>query len=209
MQAIQAIQATQPADTFDIHSLILQCSDCDRYWRSNKIERCIHCAREYGLPYFLDPLRRLALFQALQDIPVGTIMPFPGAPSEEDEENAMQFAIAMEDNCPWYDEKDPVCVQACWLALQEHCPWAELGDPQAQAKWEELLGLFQPVPVTPGQITYASLYFDMEFQECAHLADELDENPQEKWAAYCDKKDAEDKEKWEAYKEEKMDQYGL
>jgi len=177
--------------TSDIRSLILQCSDCDRYWRSNKPERCIYCAREYGLPYFLDPLRRLALFQALQAIPVNTVMPFPGACTEEDKENALQFAIEMEDNCSWYDENDPVCVQACWLTLQERCPWAELGDPRAQAKWEDLLGPFQPVPVTPEQITYASLYFDMDFQECAHLADELDEDPQAKWAAYCDKKDEE------------------
>jgi hypothetical protein len=203
------MQSEIAMNTFDIRSLILQCSDCDRYWRAEQPERCIHCAREYGTPYFLDPLRRLALFEAVQAIPLDVVMPFPGTHTEEDKENALQFAIALEDNCPWYDSEDPVCVQACWLALQERCPWAELGDPKAQAKWDDLLGKFQPIPVVASQITYASLYLDMDFQECAQLADELDEDPQEKWAAYCDKEAAEDEEKWEAYKEEKMNQYGL
>ena len=197
-------------NTFDIRSLILQCSDCDRVWRSCKIERCIYCAREYGMPYFLDPLRRLALFEAVQAIPLDVVMPFPGTHTEEDKENALQFAIALEDNCSWYDSEDPICVQACWLALQERCPWAEF-DATAQAKWDALLseGGAKPIPVAASQITYASLYLDMDFQECAHLADELDEDPQEKWAAYCDKKAAEEEEEWAAYKEEKMNQYGL
>ena len=173
--------------TFDVRAPILQCSDCDRYWRAYKPERCIHCAREYGLPYFLDPLRRLALFQAVQSIPLNTVWPFPGTTTDEDKENALEFAIAIEDNCSWYDEKDPVCVQACWLALQKPCPWAHL-DPTAQAKWDDVLGE-QPAPVTPSQLSYASLYFDAEFQACATV--ELNEDPRAAWAAYCDKKDAE------------------
>jgi len=118
-------------------------------------------------------------------------MPFPGTANAEDEENALQFAIALEDNCPWYDHQDPVCVQACWLALQERCPWSNY-DPAAETAWNNLLeGVVQPVPVTPLQITYASLYFDMDFRACARLAEELDEDPQAKWAAYCSQQEAE------------------
>jgi hypothetical protein len=170
----------------DISIPILQCSDCDRYWRAAKPARCIHCAREYGLPYFLDPLRRLALFEAVQTISLNTVMPFPGAHTEEDKENAFQFALALEENCSWYFHEDPVCVQACWLALQERCPWAEL-DPTAQAKWDDLMAA-KPLGVAPSQITYASLYFDLDFSLCANRIADLDEDPQEKWAAYLDKK---------------------
>lgn len=178
----------------DIRALILQCSDCDRYWRSDKIERCIYCAREYGLPYFIDPLRRLELFQAVQSIPPNTVWPFPGTTTDEDKENAMQFAIALEDNCSWYDYKDPVCVQACWLALKERCPWADL-DPTAQAKWDDVLGA-APLHVTTSQLSYASLYLDADFQECSF--DDLDEDPQEKWAAYCDQLGQDPYTKWAA-----------
>jgi hypothetical protein len=188
--------------TFDIRALILQCSDCDRYWRAYKVERCIHCAREYGLPYFIDPLRRLALFEAVRSIPLNTVWPFPGATTEEDKENALQFAIALEDNCPWYDEKDPVCVQAAWLAIQQPCPWAHL-DPAAQAAWDDVFGA-QPIPAAPSQLAYASYYFDADFQSCADA--DLDEDPRERWAAHCDQKE---KEKWEIYVEEQLDRYGL
>ena len=187
---MQAIQATQSDDTHDIRCLLLECSDCCGVWRAYKPERCIYCAREYGLPYTLDPLRRLALFQAIQSIPVNTVWPFPGGRTDEDDENAMQFAIALEDNCQWFDYRDPICVQSCWLALQEHCPWADR-DSTAQAKWDDLLGTFQPVPITACQLSYASIYLDSEFQAVATLADELQEDPSEKWKAYCAKKEAE------------------
>jgi len=175
----------QPAQ--DIRSLILDCSHCDGVWRSYKPERCIYCSREYGLPYTLDPLRRLALFEAIQTIPVNTVWPFPGLRTEEDDENSLQFAIAIEDNCSWYDPEDPVCVQACWLALQERCPWADR-DPSAQAKWDDLIGTFQPVPITACQLTYASIYFDSDFQAAVLVAGEIEEDPSQKWSEYCSKK---------------------
>jgi hypothetical protein len=76
------MQATPSADTYDIRCLLLECSDCCGVWRAYKPERCIYCAREYGLPYTLDPLRRLALFQAIQSIPVVTTVAIQKAMQE-------------------------------------------------------------------------------------------------------------------------------
>jgi hypothetical protein len=169
-----------PMNSPDVRTLVLQCSECDRYWRAYEIERCIQCAREYGTPYFLNPQRRLDLFQAIQTIPLDTVV---------DIENAQQFAEALAYHCEWYDQWDPIIVQACWLAIQEHCPWAsssQHSDPRAQEKWDELLGEFQPIPVADPQITYAALFFMLDFQDAAQYVDELNEDPQERWAAYLE-----------------------
>jgi hypothetical protein len=173
-----------PMNSPDVRTLVLQCSECDRYWRADQPERCVYCAREYGTPYFLDTHRRLELFQAIQTIPLDTVV---------DIENAQQFAEALAYHCEWYDQWDPIFVQACWLAIQEHCPWASSSQqqqsyPRAQEKWDELLGEggAKPIPVADSQITYAALFFMLDFQDAAAYVDELNEDPQERWAAYLE-----------------------
>jgi hypothetical protein len=37
-----------------------------------------------------------------------------------DEDELMRFALAMEDNCSWYNEEDPWYTQTCWMHLREY-----------------------------------------------------------------------------------------
>jgi len=75
-------------------------------------------------------------------------------------------------------------VQACWFALSEECPWAHI-DSRTQAIWDDFHGP-HPIAVEMSQLIFAALFFELDFQDCAHLAEQLDEDPQEKWAAYLE-----------------------
>jgi hypothetical protein len=167
-----------PLGSIDVRLPILQCSDCDRVWRADQPERCVYCAREYGaLSQVVDAPRRRALFEAIRSIPLdvalvsGDMRPFY--------KNQPHFEALLLESCPWYRSSDPLCAQACWFALQEICPWSG-----AQAKWDAFLGEKPDVTVTQAQLRYAALFFELDFQDCAHLV--LDEDPQEKWAAYLE-----------------------
>jgi hypothetical protein len=173
-----------PLGSIDVRIPILQCSDCDRVWRAFEPERCVYCAREYGaLSQVVDAPRRRALFEAIREIPLdvalvsGDMRPFYA--------NQSHFEAQLLEACPWYRASDPLCAQACWFALQEICPWARI-NPGAQAIWDAFLGEKPDVSVTQAQLRYAALFFELDFQDCAHLAEQLDEDPQEKWAAYLE-----------------------
>jgi|Laugresu1bdmlbsd_1035121.scaffolds.fasta_scaffold19743_1 hypothetical protein len=170
--------------TPDVRIPILSCGECDRYWRAEQPERCIYCARDYGsFSQEIDLIRRRQLFEAVRTIPLdvvlidGDMRPFY--------KNQSYFEAELLDYCPWYRSSDPQCTQACWFALQEICPWAHI-NPRAQALWDDFLGEKPDVTVTESQLRYASLFFELDFQDCVHLAEQLDEDPQAKWAAYCD-----------------------
>jgi hypothetical protein len=172
-----------PLGSIDVRLPILQCSDCDRVWRADQPERCVYCAREYGeLSQTVDAPRRRALFEAIQAIPLGGQLLAFNIPLFR--EQSPLFAAALAEHCPWYDAADPRCVQACWFALSEKCPWAHI-DPRTQAIWDDFHGP-QPIPVEMSQLIFAALFFELDFQDCAHLAEQLDEDPQEKWAAYLE-----------------------
>jgi hypothetical protein len=169
-----------PLGSIDVRLPILQCSDCDRVWRADQPERCVYCAREYGaLSQTVDAPRRRALFEAIREIPLdvalvsGDMRPFYA--------NQPHFEALLLEACPWYRASDPLCTQACWFALQEICPWSG-----AQAIWDAFLGEKPDVTVTQAQLRYAALFFELDFQDCAHLVEQLDEDPQEKWAAYLE-----------------------
>jgi hypothetical protein len=38
----------------------------------------------------------------------------------KDEDELMRFALAIEDNCSWYNEEDPWYSQTCWMHLREY-----------------------------------------------------------------------------------------
>lgn len=174
-----------PLNSVDVRIPILQCSDCDRYWRADQPERCVYCAREYGeITQVVDAPRRRALFEAIQAIPQRSAL-MSGIPLFR--EQSPLFAAALAEHCPWYDATDPFCVQACWFALSEECPWAHI-DPNAsrvQAIWDDFHGP-QPIPVEMSQLIFAALFFELDFQDCCESLLELDEDPQEKWAAYLE-----------------------
>jgi hypothetical protein len=173
-----------PLNSIDVRLPILTCSDCDRVWRADQPERCVYCAREYGeLSQTVDAARRRALFEAIQAIPLGAQLLAFNIPQFR--EQSPLFAAALAEHCPWYDAADPLCVQACWFALSEECPWAHIAPnaSRAQAIWDDFHGP-QPLPVEMSQLIFAALFFELDFQDCAHLV--LDEDPQEKWAAYLE-----------------------
>jgi hypothetical protein len=171
-------------NTRDVRIPILTCGECDRCWRAEQPERCVYCARDYGLlsPAIQSSERRRQLFEAVRMIPLdvelvaGDMRPFYM--------HASYFEAELLEACPWYDASDPVCTQNCWFALQEICPWAHL-NPRAQPLWNKFIGAKPDVTVTESQLRYAALFFELDFQDCAHLVPQLDEDPQEKWDAYC------------------------
>jgi hypothetical protein len=175
-----------PLGSIDVRLPILQCSDCDRVWRAEQPERCVYCAREYGaLSQVVDAPRRRALFEAIQALPLEAIVVGVANMAEFYENARTTLTAALLKHCPWYDATDPFCTQACWFALQERCPWTHL-NPHAQAKWDEFIGAKPDVTVTQHQLRDAALFFELHFEDCAHLAEQLDEDPQEKWAAYLE-----------------------
>jgi hypothetical protein len=201
------MQSEIAMNSTDIRIPILQCSECDRAWRAEQPERCVYCARNYGsISQEIDSIRRRQLFEAIRMIPLDVVL--TAGDMRPFYKNQSHFEAQLLEACPWYRASDPLCTQACWFALQEICPWAHI-NPSAQKLWDNFLGEKPDVTVAESQLLYAALFFELDFQDCAHLAEQLDEDPQEKWAAYCDKKVAEDEENWAAYKEEKLNQYGL
>ena len=171
-----------PLHSIDIRLPILTCSDCDRVWRAEMPERCVYCAREYGeLSQVVDAPRRRALFEAIRMIPLDIVL--DGSSMQPFYKDQSYFEAELLEACPWYRSSDPLCTQACWFALQEICPWAHI-NPRAQPIWDAFLGEKPDVTVTQAQLRYAALFFELDFQDCAHLV--LDEDPQEKWAAYLE-----------------------
>jgi len=164
----------------DIRIPILTCDQCDGYWRAEQPERCRYCARDYGiLSQQITPERRLALFQAIQTLPMDAI--HARAPPAEVMPRfyqlADQFLAALEEHCQWYDPADPLCAQACWFAIQQDCPWASL-NPRAQALWDDFHGP-QPISVDSTKIIFASLFFELDFQDSVHTAELLGDHSQE------------------------------
>jgi hypothetical protein len=196
-----------PLRSIDVSIPILTCSDCDRTWRADQPERCVYCAREYGhITQVIDATRRRQLFEAVRAIPLdvtlvaGDMRPFY--------KNQSHFEAELLDACPWYRSSDPLCTQACWFALQEICPWAH-ANPNAsrvQAIWDDFLGEKPDVTVTESQLRYAALFFELDFQDCAHLI--LDEDPRVGWAAYCDAQ-AEEDDEIAAYLEDQIELHGI
>ena len=176
-----------PLHSADVRLPILTCSDCDRVWRADQPERCVYCAREYGeITQTVDAARRRALFEAVRMIPLDVAL--DGSSMQPFYANQSHFEAQLLEACPWYRSSDPLCTQACWFALQEICPWAHI-NPNAsrvQPIWDAFLGEKPDVTVTQAQLRYAALFFELDFQDCAHLAEQLDEDPQEKWAAYLE-----------------------
>ena len=171
-----------PLHSVDVRIPILTCSDCDRVWRADQPERCVYCAREYGaITQVVDAARRRQLFEAVRMIPLDIVL--DGSSMQPFYANQSYFEAELLEACPWYRSSDPLCTQACWFALQEICPWAHT-NPCSQAIWDDFLGEKPDVTVTEAQLRYAALFFELDFQDCAHLV--LDEDPQEKWAAYLE-----------------------
>jgi hypothetical protein len=73
----------------------------------------------------------------------------------KDDEELMRFALAMEDNCPWYSEEDPWYSQTCWMHLREY---------------------LRDNPPTP-HIERAMEIFEAQFQEKVVLVDERGNMP--------------------------------
>ena len=193
-----------PLRSIDVSLPILTCSDCDRVWRADQPERCVYCAREYGhITQVIDATRRRELFEAVRAIPLdvalvaGDMRPFY--------QNQSHFEAELLDACPWYRSSDPLWTQACWFALQEICPWAH-ANPNAQAIWDDFLGEKPDVTVTQAQLRYAALFFQLDFQDCAHLI--IDEDPRVGWAAYCDAQ-AEEDDEIAAYLEDQIELHGI
>ena len=184
-----------PMNTRDVRIPILSCDECDRYWRAEQPERCVYCARDYGRPAVaISAERRRALFEAVRMIPLdvelvaGDMRPFYM--------NQSYFEAELLEACPWYDSADPECTQNCWFALQEICPWAHL-NPRAQALWDEYIGETPDVTVTESQLRYASLFFELDFQDCVH-----------RLVAHCDAH-AEDDDRIAAYLEDRVELHGI
>ncbi len=38
----------------------------------------------------------------------------------KDEDDIMRLALAMEDNCQWFNDEDPWYTQTCWMVLREY-----------------------------------------------------------------------------------------
>lgn len=194
----------------DVRIPILSCGECDRYWRAEQPERCVYCACDYGTPsQMIDAERRRQLFEAVRMIPLdvelvaGDMRPFYS--------NESYFEAELLEACPWYRSSDPLCTQACWFALQEICPWAHLNH-RAQKLWDKFIGEKPDVTVTESQLRYAALFFELDFQNCAHLAERLDESPQETWVAYCKanpEKVAESNDPFATYLEDQVDLHGI
>ena len=199
-----------PLRSIDVSVPILRCGDCDRVWRADQPERCVYCAREYGaITQVIDVERRRQLFEAVRTIPLDVVLvecdmrPFYA--------NQSYFEAELLEACPWYRSSDPLCTQACWFALQEICPWAR-NNPNAsrvQAIWDDFLGEKPDVTVTESQLRYAALFFELDFQDCAHLIEQLDEDPRVGWAAYCDKKAEEEDDEIAAYLEDQIELHGI
>lgn len=88
------------------------CMECNKVWRTINATRCPHCARAYGLTFKLDDMRAAQLMDAMRD--------FGNEEEYKDDEELMRFALAMEDNCSWYNEEDPWYSQTCWMHLREY-----------------------------------------------------------------------------------------
>jgi len=100
----------------DIHDTniaahFVTCMICNKVWRTPGVMRCPRCARAYGLPFLLDLLRNDQLMDAMREFE---------NENKENEDDILRMAIAMEDNCSWYDEEDPWYSQTCWMCLREY-----------------------------------------------------------------------------------------
>ena len=104
--AMEEINSTRIAAHF------VTCEVCGMIWRTINATRCTRCGQCYGLPFQLDPLRAAALMDAMRD--------FGNEEEYKDESELMRFALAMEDNCSWYNEEDPWYSQTCWMVLREY-----------------------------------------------------------------------------------------
>ena len=131
----------------NIAAHFVTCMECNKVWRTTNATRCPHCAQAYGLPFQLDPLRASALMDAMRD--------FGNEEEYKDDEELMRFALAMEDNCPWYSEEDPWYSQTCWMHLREY---------------------LRDNPPTP-HIERAMEIFEAQFQEKVVLVDERGNMP--------------------------------
>lgn len=139
--AMEEINSTRIAAHF------VTCANCGMIWRTINATRCPRCAQCYGLTFQLDPLRASALMDAMRD--------FGNEEEYKDDEELMRFALAMEDNCPWYSEEDPWYSQTCWMHLREY---------------------LRDNPPTP-HIERAMEIFKAQFQEKVVLVDERGNMP--------------------------------
>jgi hypothetical protein len=139
--AMEEINSTRIAAHF------VTCMVCDMRWRTINATRCTRCAQAYGITFQLDPLRASALMDAMRD--------FGNEEEYKDDEELMRFALAMEDNCPWYSEEDPWYSQTCWMHLREY---------------------LRDNPPTP-HIERAMEIFEAQFQEKVVLVDERGNMP--------------------------------
>ena len=90
------------------------CMECDKVWRTTNATRCPHCAQAYGLPFQLDPLSQSQLMDAMRDF--GNEEEY----KDHDGDDIMRLALAMEDNCQWFNYEDPWYTQTCWMVLREY-----------------------------------------------------------------------------------------
>ena len=94
----------------NIAAHFVTCMKCDKVWRTEKSMLCPHCEGAYGKPFLLDPLSVSQLMDAMRD--------FLDEDEYTGEEQDMRLALAMEDNCAWYNDEDPWYIQACWRIIQ-------------------------------------------------------------------------------------------
>jgi hypothetical protein len=88
------------------------CMKCDKVWRTTDETCCLCCVDSNCISFQLDPLRATYLMDAMKEFE---------NEENEDEDDVMRLAIAMEDHCSWYNEGDPWCSQTCWMYLR-NCP---------------------------------------------------------------------------------------
>jgi hypothetical protein len=88
--------------------------ECDKVWRTTNATRCPQCAQAYGLPFQLDPLSQSQLMDAMRDF--GNEEEY----KDHDGDDIMRLALAMEDNCQWFNYEDPWYTQTCWMVLREY-----------------------------------------------------------------------------------------
>lgn len=95
----------------NVRAHFVTCTACDKVWRTTTATRCPRCAQRFGLTFALDGLRASQLMDAMREFETE---------NKEDEDDELRLAIAMEDNCQWYNYEDPWYSQTCYMNLHEY-----------------------------------------------------------------------------------------
>lgn len=126
MQAIQAIQATEPAQIDICHTIpvepteesqadkgidhpLVSCGECDAVWRSHGRSRCPMCGEDEGYRLSLTARQYSNLYVAMSNLQTKECY------TEEQMELQMyRFRNLLLEEAPWYDMNSRQMIQACY-----------------------------------------------------------------------------------------------